>query len=84
MPLVTDTDLSIEISGFAALALGLVFTSTCKEEIVTAVLQALMVRYVCACVFVCVCICVCQYGMCVRLCVCVCVCSSDFFNYCFF
>ena len=30
-PLVTDTDISMEISGFAALALGLVFTSTCKE-----------------------------------------------------
>ena len=31
VPLVTDTDISMEISGFAALALGLVFTSTCKE-----------------------------------------------------
>lgn len=31
LPLVTDTDISMEISGFAALALGLVFTSTCKE-----------------------------------------------------
>ena len=31
MPLVTDTDVSMEVSGFAALSLGLVFTSTCKE-----------------------------------------------------
>ena len=38
-PLVTDSDVNIEIAGFAALALGLVFTSTCKEEIVMAILQ---------------------------------------------
>ena len=31
MPLVTDADVSMEVSGFAALALGLVFTSTAKE-----------------------------------------------------
>ncbi len=44
VPLVTDTDISMEASGFAALALGLVFTSTCKEDIVSAILQALMCR----------------------------------------
>ena len=30
---------SQEVSAFAALALGLVFTSSCKEEIVMAILQ---------------------------------------------
>lgn len=44
VPLITDTDVAIEVSGFAALALGLVFTSTCKEDIVMAILQALMCR----------------------------------------
>mmetsp|Transcript_31070 Transcript_31070/g.68978 ORF Transcript_31070/g.68978 Transcript_31070/m.68978 type:complete len:901 (-) Transcript_31070:581-3283(-) len=44
VPLITDTEVNIEISGFAALALGLVFTSTCKEDIVMAILQALMCR----------------------------------------
>ncbi|KAG1670671.1 hypothetical protein FOA52_010946 [Chlamydomonas sp. UWO 241] len=44
LPLVTETDVSMELAGFAALALGLVFTSTCKEDIVMGILQALMCR----------------------------------------
>jgi 26S proteasome regulatory subunit N1 len=33
-----------QISGFAALALGLVFASSCKEDVVEAILTALMSR----------------------------------------
>lgn len=43
-PLVTDTDVAIEVSGFAALALGLVYTSSCKEEVVEGIITALMSR----------------------------------------
>lgn len=43
-PLVADADVAIEVAGFAALALGLVFSSSCKEEIVMAVITALMTR----------------------------------------
>ncbi|KAK9829660.1 hypothetical protein WJX72_007157 [[Myrmecia] bisecta] len=43
-PLVTDADVSIEVAGFAALSLGLVFPSTCHAESVEAILQALMMR----------------------------------------
>lgn len=39
LPFIADTDVSMELSGFAALALGLVFTSTCKEDIVMSILQ---------------------------------------------
>eukprot|EP00798_Chlamydomonas_sp_ICE-L_P009842 gene9842-7728_t len=42
--IVTDSDVSMEICGFAALSLGLIFTSACHEEIVMAILQALMSR----------------------------------------
>ena len=34
----------MEVSGLAALALGLVFTSSCKEEVVEALITALMTR----------------------------------------
>ena len=44
MPLVTDTDVKIDVAGFAALSLGLVFTSTCNGEAIDAILQALMLR----------------------------------------
>lgn len=39
VPLVSDPDVPLEVSATAALALGLVFTSSCREEIVMAVLQ---------------------------------------------
>ncbi len=45
MPLVMDTDVSMEVAGFAALTLGLVFTSTCKEDVVEAIITALMSRW---------------------------------------
>ncbi|KAJ9513655.1 hypothetical protein QJQ45_015409 [Haematococcus lacustris] len=44
VPLVADADVSMEVVGVTALALGLVFTSSCKEDIVMAMLQALMCR----------------------------------------
>ena len=44
VPLVTDTDVKIDVAGFAALSLGLVFTSTCNGEAIDAILQALMLR----------------------------------------
>lgn len=44
VPLVTDTDVKIDIAGFAALSLGLVFTSTCNGEAIEAIIQALMMR----------------------------------------
>lgn len=37
LPLIIDPDISIELAGFAALSLGLVFNSTCKEECVEAI-----------------------------------------------
>lgn len=43
-PLVVDTDAPMELSGFAALALGLVFCSSCEEGAVEAILTALMSR----------------------------------------
>jgi hypothetical protein len=44
LPLVMDTDVSMEVSGFAALALGLVFCCTCNGDISEGLLSALMVR----------------------------------------
>lgn len=44
MPLVTDTDVKIDVAGFAALSLGLVFTSTCNGDAIEAIIQALMMR----------------------------------------
>jgi hypothetical protein len=35
----------MEVAGLAALALGLVFTSSCKEDVVEALLTALMSRW---------------------------------------
>lgn len=40
----TDTDVKIDVAGFAALSLGLVFTSTCNGEAIEAIIQALMMR----------------------------------------
>jgi hypothetical protein len=34
----------MEVAGLAGLALGLVFTSSCKEDVVEAILTALMSR----------------------------------------
>lgn len=44
VPLVTDTDANIEVAGYSALALGLVFVGACDEDSVGAALQALMER----------------------------------------
>ena len=44
VPLVTDTDVKIDVAGFAALSLGLVFTSTCNGDAIEAIIQALMMR----------------------------------------
>lgn len=40
----TDTDVKIDVAGFAALSLGLVFTSSCNGEAIEAIIQALMMR----------------------------------------
>ena len=40
----TDTDIKIDVAGFAALSLGLVFTSTCNGDAIEAIIQALMMR----------------------------------------
>lgn len=40
VPLVTDQNANVEISGHAALALGIVFSGACEEECVGAALQA--------------------------------------------
>jgi hypothetical protein len=37
--------MSMEVAGLAGLALGLVFTSSCKEDVVEAILTALMSRW---------------------------------------
>jgi hypothetical protein len=42
---VLDSDQSMEVAGLAALSLGLVFTSSCKEDVVEALLTALMSRW---------------------------------------
>ena len=39
-----DTDISIEVAGFAALALGLVFAGSCHADSSEAILQSLMMR----------------------------------------
>ncbi len=44
VPLVTDTDVKIDVAGFAALSLGLVFTSTCNGDAIEAIIQALIMR----------------------------------------
>lgn len=41
---VLDSDSSMEVAGLAALALGLVFTASTKEDVVEALLTALMTR----------------------------------------
>lgn len=42
---VLDSDVSVDIAGLAALALGLVFVSSCKEDVVEAIITALMSRW---------------------------------------
>ncbi|KAF8004287.1 hypothetical protein HF325_001735 [Metschnikowia pulcherrima] len=44
LPLVSDTDISLENSCFAALALGHVFVGTCHGDITSAILQTVMER----------------------------------------
>eukprot|EP00210_Caulerpa_lentillifera_P009484 g9044.t1 len=44
LPLVTDPDVSIELAGFAALSLGLIFSGTCKAECAESICESLMVR----------------------------------------
>jgi hypothetical protein len=41
---VLDTDMPMEVAGLAGLALGLVFAASCKEDVVEAILTALMSR----------------------------------------
>ncbi|KAK9842343.1 hypothetical protein WJX81_007723 [Elliptochloris bilobata] len=43
-PLLTDNDVSMEVAGFAALSLGLVFVGDCHAASAEAMLQALMLR----------------------------------------
>lgn len=43
-PLVADAEVPMEVAGLAGLALGLVFTSSAKDDVVMALLQALMLR----------------------------------------
>jgi 26S proteasome regulatory subunit N1 len=38
-PIVSDSDTPMEVAGLAALALGLVFVSSCSEDVVMAILQ---------------------------------------------
>ncbi len=38
-PLVSDAEVSMEVAGLAGLALGLVFTSSAKDDVVMALLQ---------------------------------------------
>ncbi len=44
VPLVMDPDTKMDVACAAALSLGLVFASSCREECVSAILQALMLR----------------------------------------
>mmetsp|Transcript_18831 Transcript_18831/g.52512 ORF Transcript_18831/g.52512 Transcript_18831/m.52512 type:complete len:900 (-) Transcript_18831:154-2853(-) len=44
VPIVIDSDVSMEVAGFAAVSLGLVFASTQQEDCAQALLQALMTR----------------------------------------
>ncbi len=39
LPIVTDPDVPMEVAGVAALSLGLVFSASCREDAVMAVLQ---------------------------------------------
>lgn len=41
VPLIVDTDLSVELSAMAALSLGLVFVGKCTEDIASAIIQTL-------------------------------------------
>ena len=44
VPLVIDSSYGVELSAFAALSLGLIFTSKCNEDAGNAILQTLMDR----------------------------------------
>lgn len=44
VPIVQDLEGSIEVAGFAALSLGLVFATTCSDAVASAILNALMSR----------------------------------------
>lgn len=45
LPLVVEPDVNIELAGFAALSLGLVFSSTCKQESVEAISEVRSFRW---------------------------------------
>ena len=44
-PLITDMDLPMEVVGYAALALGLVFVGSCNQDSVEAILQVRMAGF---------------------------------------
>jgi hypothetical protein len=46
-PLVTDNDVNIEIAGYAALSLGLVFCGSAEEQCVGIALQVHSARAIC-------------------------------------
>jgi 26S proteasome regulatory subunit N1 len=44
IPIVVDTNLSVELSSLAALSLGLIYVGKCKEEVSCAIIQTLAER----------------------------------------
>lgn len=44
LPIVSDTTVTMELSSFAALSLGLVFVGTCNGDVASTILQTLMER----------------------------------------
>jgi 26S proteasome regulatory subunit N1 len=44
VPIVVDTNVSVELSAMAALSLGLVFVGRCNEDVTNAILQTLAER----------------------------------------
>lgn len=44
VPILTDSKVALDVAGFAALSLGLVFVSTCNEDAAQAIILALMER----------------------------------------
>lgn len=44
LPIVSDTSLSMELSGLAALALGMIFVGTCDGDISSTILQTMIER----------------------------------------
>jgi len=44
VPIITDNSLSVEVSAFAALSLGLIFVSELNEDALSAIIETLMYR----------------------------------------